>query len=1072
MLTRLINFARQLVKAVGLSSASPTSSRLPTADSQLNFLMDVLKATYKSNGKAEVVYPLLQANLDQLDDNLALLLRDWARATLAEVEPKLTRSIAVDIVNFSNRIQEFPLGSRATNLEIAITGYELVGTVFTREAFPQDWAMTQNNLASAYLYRIRGDKADNLESAIAACQAALQVRTREAFPQNWATTQNNLANAYLYRIRGDKADNLESAIAACQAALQVRTREAFPQNWATTQNNLANAYLYRIRGDKADNLESAIAACQAALQVRTREAFPQNWATTQNNLANAYLYRIRGDKADNLENAIAACQAALQVRTREAFPQDWAMTQNNLANAYRNRIRGDKADNLENAIAACQAALQVRTREAFPQDWATTQNNLAIAYLYRIRGDKADNLENAIAACQAALQVYTREAFPQDWAMTQNNLAIAYLYRIRGDKADNLESAIAAYQDALQVYTREAFPQQWAMTQNNLATAYCDRIRGDKADNLEKAIAACQAALQVRTREAFPQSHAGTLFNLGLAYQDAQQFTNAYHTFAKAIETVELLRGEIVLGSGVEEDKQKLAEEYNRIYSNMVAVCLELNYRDQAIEYIERSKTRNLIELFATRDLYPQAEIAEAARKQLQQLRQEIEDEQRRLKQEKEPNYSQINQLRQQYNQLYPYQPIRFAEIQNHLDEDSAIIEWYIFNDCFRALIITPQEEQKDKGQPSVWTSSTQDYENLQNWAKDYLQAYDATQSTETEAEQKELQKQWETSIASRLQQLAEILHLDDILDSYIPETCKQLILVPHLYLHLFPIHALEVRKRDSTDRICLLDYFPKGVRYLPSCQLLPRLQQQQRPVFKNLFAIQNPTLDLYEQDLGAVSVIKKQFTDTHILKEDKAKKSAILCREENGDKITLSESLLRANCLFFFCHGYFNWASPLDSGLQLADENLTLADIITHFNLKNCRLVTLSACETGISELSISDEYISLPYGFLLAGSTNVVSSLWAVNATATALLMIEFYQQLQQQNNIAVALKNAQCWLRDTTAQGFQDWLEQSQLNIVWKTQLGKYFQSIAAEEGETHQPFENPYYWAAFCAIGKGV
>ncbi|NET06638.1 MAG: tetratricopeptide repeat protein [Symploca sp. SIO2B6] len=1118
MLTRLINFALQLAKALGLSSATPTSSRVPTADSQLNFLIEALKATAESDGNAEVVYPLLQANLDKLDDNLALLLRDRATATLAEVELKLALSIAVDIVNFSNLIQRFPLGSRATNLEIAITGYEVVGTVFTREAFPQNWATTQNNLANAYRDRIRGDKADNLESAIAFFQAALQVRTREAFPQNWATTQNNLATAYRNRIRGDKADNLEHAIAFFQAALQVYTREAFPQEWAMTQNNLANAYLERIRrdkadnlehaiasyqralqvltrevfpqewaitqnnlatayrdrirGDKADNLEHAIAFFQAALQVRTREAFPQDWAMTQHNLATAYRDRIRGDKADNLEHAIAFFQAALQVRTREAFPQDWAMTQHNLATAYRDRIRGDKADNLENAIAFFQAALQVRTREAFPQDWASTQNNLATAYFYRIRGDKADNLEDAIAAYQAALQVRTRETFPQDWASTQNNLATAYFYRIRGDKADNLENAIAAYQAALQVRTREAFPQEWASTQNNLATAYFYRIRGDKADNLENAIAAYQAALQVYTREAFPQNHAETLFNLGLAYQDAQQFTNAYHSFAEAIETVEFLRGEIVLGSGVEEHKQKLAEEWNKLYSGMVEVCLKLNYRDQAIEYIERSKTRNLIELFAKRDLYPQAEIAEAARKQLQQLRQEIEEEQRRLKQEEEPNYTHINQLRQQYNQLYPYQPIRFAEIQNHLDEDSAIIEWYIFNDCFRALIITPQEEQESKGQPSVWTSSTQDYENLQNWAKDYLQAYDATQSTETEAEQEELKKQWETSIASRLQQLAEILHLNDILDSYIPETCKQLILVPHLYLHLFPIHALEVRKRDSTDRICLLDYFPKGVRYLPSCQLLPRLQQQQRPVFKNLFVIQNPTLDLYEQDLGAVSVIKKQFTDTHILKEDKAKKSAILCREENGDKITLSESLLRANCLFFFCHGYFNWASPLDSGLQLADENLTLADIITHFNLKNCRLVTLSACETGISELSISDEYISLPYGFLLAGSTNVVSSLWAVNATATALLMIEFYQQLQQQNNIAVALKNAQCWLRDTTAQGFQDWLEQSQLNIVWKTQLGKYFQSIAAEEGETHQPFENPYYWAAFCAIGKGV
>jgi CHAT domain-containing protein len=235
-------------------------------------------------------------------------------------------------------------------------------------------------------------------------------------------TQNNLATAYRGRIRGERADNLEQAIAASTLALQVYTREAFPQQWAMTQNNLAIAYLYRIRGERADNLEQAIAASTLALQVYTREAFPQEWAMTQNNLATAYRDRIRGERADNLEQAIAAYQLALQVRTREAFPVDWAMTQNNLATAYRERIRGERADNLEQAIAASTLALQVYTRKTFPQDWAMTQNNLATAYRERIRGERADNLEQALAAYHLALQVYTPEAFPQKCRMTARNL--------------------------------------------------------------------------------------------------------------------------------------------------------------------------------------------------------------------------------------------------------------------------------------------------------------------------------------------------------------------------------------------------------------------------------------------------------------------------------------------------------------------------------------------------------------------------------------------------------------------------------------------------------------------------
>ena len=119
-----------------------------------------------------------------------------------------------------------------------------------------------------------------MEAAIKAYEDALTVRTREAFPQDWAKTQNNLANAYSDRIKGSKADNLEAAIKAYEAALTVRTREAFPQDWAQTQNNLAIAYSDRIKGSKADNLEAAIKAYKAALTVFTREAFPRDHLRT------------------------------------------------------------------------------------------------------------------------------------------------------------------------------------------------------------------------------------------------------------------------------------------------------------------------------------------------------------------------------------------------------------------------------------------------------------------------------------------------------------------------------------------------------------------------------------------------------------------------------------------------------------------------------------------------------------------------------------------------------------------------------------------------------------------------
>ncbi len=1029
----LINLGNQLVEAFNLSpevNEEQNLESLSESNFQIywQFLLQVLQATRESNGDAQVVYPLLAANTDKLNLILAEILCDLISATLEEVQADTVQSIVVDIVNFSILIQQFPFGKQASNMEIAITGYEIALTITTREAFPVDWAMTQYNLG----------------------------------------------NAYFYRILGEKADNIEQALAAYHEALTIRTREAFPVEWATTQNNLGNAYLYRILGEKAGNIENAIAAFNAALTVRTREAFPVNWAGAQNNLGAAYTDRILGEKADNIEQAIAAYHAALTVTTCEAFPVNWAMTQNNLGNAYSNRILGEKADNIENAIAAFNAALTITTCDTFPVEWAMTQNNLGTAYNERILGEKADNIENAIAAYHEALTIKTREAFPVNWAMTQHNLGAAYSDRILGEKANNIEQAIAAYHAALNIYTREAFPVDWAMTQNNLGNAYSDRILGEKTDNIEKAIAAYHVALTIKTRDAFPQDNAETLANLGLLYYNEKQFLAAYDTFVQAIETVESLRGEIVSG---DESKRKQAEEWNRLYRRMIQTCLELGFNDQAIEYSDRSKTRNLVELLATNNLYPKGKIPPQQRQEMQQLRREIATENRRLATDSQPDYTHINQLRQRYNELYPFEPIRFHQIQALLDGNTAIIQWYIFDDCFRAFIITHDNS-------IIWKSSQLALENLENWIDEYLQTYIAIKQADPEsAEQKDLQNQWQDSLDLGLQDLAEILHINEIL-AQLPGTINQLIFIPHLYLHLLPLHSLPVspeiwqhfhqKSSPPPSHPYLLDCFNNGVRYAPSCQLLQQLQQQQRPKFERLFAIQTPTEDLYEQDLGSVAAIKKQFPDSPcILKQSQAKKSAILNIDENTNTTTIHEKLLASHSAFFFCHGYFNFNSPLDSGLQLADETLTLAEIIEHFDLKTCRLVTLSACETGLIDFdNMSDEYIGLPNGFLLAGSTNVVSSLWTVSSVATAFLMIKFYEELQQQTNIALALNTAQRWLRDTTVQGFLTWLGNSQLSEDWQEVLIERFNQTPAEKRPTVKPFEQPYYWAAFCTIGKGV
>ncbi|MDZ8238503.1 MAG: tetratricopeptide repeat protein [Nostoc sp. ChiQUE01a] len=972
-------------------------------------------------------------------------------------------------IAYESRIKE----SKAENIEQAIACYQQALRVYAYEAFAENWAATLNNLGSAYESRIKENKAENVEQAISCHQKALQVFTYEIFPQDWAMTLSNLSLAYRARIKGDKANNLEQAIDCLQQALRVRTYEAFPQDWAATQDNLGLIYSNRIKGYKADNLEQAINCFQQALRVRTYEASPQDWAATQDHLGGVYVYRIKGDRADNLEQAINWFQQALRVRTYESFPDDWGMTQQNLGVAYVYRTKGDRADNLEQAINCFQQALRVRTYEASPQDWAATQHNFGIVYMDRIEGDKADNLEQAINCFQQALRVRTYEASPQDWAMTQHNLGLIYSNRIQGDKAENLEQAITCYEEALRVRTYQAYPQDWAMTQDSLGNVYSKRIQGNKAENLKLAICCFQNALKIRTKESFPLECLQTARNLGnLNYTECnwKPAIDAYHCAIEAVETSRLQ-------ALTPQRRQQIISEAIDVYDKIIQSYLNLNQPDKALEYIERNKTRNLVELLTNREFYPKGNIPQLIISELDRLRREIVTELQRLAieeqnhntrsqilipaQREQPiliDYTNLNQLRQQLDEfiereITPIDPdfiltqevksIPFAQIQSLTNEKTAILEWYFIGNKFIVFVITKDELK-------VWESSAKDKEALITWIKEYLRIYYQDKD------------EYIKTLTSHLNTLSQILHINEIIEYEELKNIERLILIPHWFLHLLPLHALPLSplsldgRGDIGEGDFFCDRFPEGISYTPSCQLLTLVQNQQRPKFNKLFAIQNPTCDLLYTDLE-VETISYIFPQTEVLTKQNASEANLKAHQD----------LPLANCIHFSCHGEFNFDSPLESALFLANqERLTLAEIF-ELSLSQCRLVTLSACETGLTDFkSFSDEYIGLPSGFLFAGSPSVVSSLWRVNDLSTALLMIQFYHHLKAGLTVAVALQKAQAWIRKATTAELQQWASQLELAPERAKEINNFLDSFYPDE----QPFQEPVYWAAFCAIGQ--
>ena len=1032
-------------------------------------------------------------------DNIELAIASYNAALRVYTETNFSEEWASIQHNlgiiYSNRIA----GNKRENVELAIASYHASLRVHNKSCFPQKWASIQFNLGNAQAQRIAGNKRENIELAIASYNAALRVYTEADFSEEWAMVHNQLGAIYTERMIGNREENIEIAINLLNASLQVRNKECFPQQWATTQSNLGLAYRERMIGNRKENIETAIALFTAASKVYTEANLLQQWATTQNNLGIVYRERIAEDKKENIEIAIALFTSALRIYTKADFPQQWAMTHNHLGAVYIDRLAGNKKKNIESAIASFNAALEVFIKTDYPQQWARLQNNLGLAYGDRLEGEKRNNFESAIASFTAALEVFTKTDYPQQWAIVQNNLSLIYTHRIKGETGNNIELAIASFTATLQVCTKEDVFADWGTTQTNLGIAYSKRIVGNEEDNFQSAIDAYTAALTVHTTQSNPFQCLRTASNLGFLYSKKRHWQLAIEAYIVAIEAVEQSREWAVS----DRNKQEIISNAIAVYVNIVQACINLGQIDKAIEYVERGKARNLVDLLATKDLYPKGDIPEEIIIRLHTLRQEKIAEEKRLSQQrhlgntfnsldsgenrsftdslsrnKALDTTRFNRIRQELDTLITEhiqpidpsfnqnKPISFGQIQSTLPtQQSALIEWFIGDNTLSAFIVTCQEAM-----PFHFSYTEEQLNILINTVNQYFGTY------------LKRDRSWQNVLPDLLIQLAENLQIESIVEQIkllIPD-CDRLILVPHRWLHLLPINALPL-----ADGKCLLDLFSQGVSYAPSVQLLQLTQIQNKPQLTNFFAVQNPTGDLDFTNIE-VQAVRSQFQPhDDVLAEQQATKSALT-----------KERLRQANLTHFSCHGYFNFENPELSALLLANSRveksneekdkkegeirylpsrdggsidleqcLTLGEIFS-YDLSNCRLVTLSACETGLTDFkSLSDEYIGLPSGFLYAGSPSVVSSLWTVSDISTSFLMIKFYQNLQEIDSVAIALNQAQLWLRGVTKEELQRW--KATLNVssqMWK------IDAALINMPDNSSPFASPYYWAAFCAVGS--
>ncbi len=135
---------------------------------------------------------------------------------------------------------------------------------------------------------------------------------------------------------------------------------------------------------------------------------------------------------------------------------------------------------------------------------------------------------------------------------------------------------------------------------------------------------------------------------------------------------------------------------------------------------------------------------------------------------------------------------------------------------------------------------------------------------------------------------------------------------------------------------------------------------------------------------------------------------NSTLLLENEATFARLQAQAATCSLLHLATHGVFRADAPLFSTLQLADGPL-IAETLETWRLPNAELVTLSACETGVS-LNRGSDLLGLARAFWRAGARRLLVSQWAVDDVSTAELMIHFYRELLAGRPAAHALRLAQ--------------------------------------------------------------
>ena len=543
---------------------------------------------------------------------------------------------------------------------------------------------------------------------------------------------------------------------------------------------------------------------------------------------------------------------------------------------------------------------------------------------------------------------------------------------MRKEKSD---SAIIFLNQARESFASAGNIQGLSNVQVLLGRLYIDN------GNTVKAARLLDSSLKVTE---FPETVWQAHYQLGRMYEILNQDEKAIESYRNSIDVIEKIRGNLT----IDEFKTTFFNGKREVYDKLINLLLRNKKPIEAFQYSEQARARAFYDILANKKIDFRGSLSGDLISMEQEKRIEIQKLYKLLQRgeavdpESQRSYdADVKQFRNalaqaqteyeeliqkiklnnpSYAEMVTAEPVNLSDLQSRLDGKTALLEYWISDKYLILWMITHS-----------------------NITGKMVRIEQDKLSDLIEMTRRSIQFNSPGETARGLSELYQLLlaPVEDDLVSY-----SNLVIIPNGSLHFLPFQALINKKGDYLVQNFNLVYSPSASVYMIcNDRVVKPGSRFMGMAISDIMVGDRMGLPGTDDELKKIlplfpdniSVFGKQSTETFV--------------KENAGKF---------NFIHFATHGSYNYKQPLYSYLLFppSEEDDGRLNVYEVFELNlNSKLVTLSACETGMGNVSRGDELTGLSRAFLFAGSNSVIVSLWAVADNPTSLLMANFYRYLK---------------------------------------------------------------------------